>query len=454
MNSNLSSNYLVENKKNTYSFNILNQIDVSVTVRENHYNIPLNRLFKMAARVNKKRSFLFVSKILGKHLPVSPAISLLAGSALAARYMEVMYEEVHPYKETIVDAVINDECTDEIFQLVQQSAFHLPKEALFIGFAETATALGHSMFNHFTNAKYMHTTREDITELSSVINFEEEHSHATAHRCYVSEDYFKNDYLVVLVDDEITTGKTTLNIIESIQKIFPRKEYVITSILDWRSEENIRQFKQLEEKLGITIHAISLMSGAMKAQGEPLLESVQDDTEENSIKTVTTENINIQSMETICGYLPYTGRFGLCSEEKEYFDQFITNTANKLMEKRSGKRTLCLGTGEFMYLPMRIAAQMGSGVYFQSTTRSPIHSSGEEGYAINNKFAYPSLEDSNVMNYFYNVPSGFYDEVFLFLERDMPSGSLLPLVEQLQKVFPKINIVRFQNEEGVCGENS
>ena len=35
-----------------------------------------------------------------------------------------------------------------------------------------------------------------------------------------------------------------------------------------------------------------------------------------------------------------------------------------------GKRTLCLGTGEFMYIPMKIAAEMGENILYQSTTKA------------------------------------------------------------------------------------
>ena len=58
---------------------------------DNPYHFQLDQLFQMATRINKKRSFLFVSKVLGKHLPVNPKIPLLIGSLLALRYMEIVY---------------------------------------------------------------------------------------------------------------------------------------------------------------------------------------------------------------------------------------------------------------------------------------------------------------------------------------------------------------------------
>ena len=42
-------------------------------------------LFGFAQRRNPKRAFLFVSKVLGRHIPVSPAVMRAATDALAAR---------------------------------------------------------------------------------------------------------------------------------------------------------------------------------------------------------------------------------------------------------------------------------------------------------------------------------------------------------------------------------
>ena len=150
----------------------------------------------------------------------------------------------------------------------------------FIGFAETATALGHAVFSTFeNNAKYIHTTREQINERTSIINFEEEHSHATSHRVYARDlQFFQDDSEVVLVDDEITTGKTAINIIQTITAAYPSKKvFTVVSILDWRSAEHRQRYRQLEQELEITIHAVTLIDGAISVTGEPVLdESIVD----------------------------------------------------------------------------------------------------------------------------------------------------------------------------------
>ena len=56
------------------------------------------------------------------------------------------------------------------------------------------------------------------------------------HYCYaIDPALFENDDMVVLVDDEITTGKSALNFIRAIQSKYPRKKYGVVSLLDWRS---------------------------------------------------------------------------------------------------------------------------------------------------------------------------------------------------------------------------
>lgn len=406
----------------------------------------------MAARMNKKRGFLFVSTILGKHLPILPATSLAGGCALAARYMEILQHTNHPYQKEILNLISSKDSTNNELEAILQYQFPLEKEVLFIGFAETATALGHAMFQCFQNAKYVHTTRETISQIDSVITFEEEHSHATSHRCYVDQSYFLNEQPIVLVDDEMTTGKTVLNIIRSIQEKFPRKEYIVASLLDWRSDAHRKQFTELEQELDITIHVISLLSGSINVIGSPIVtSSSRDETAYQSIESKIEKHIipcptlPYTSIQHDINYINYTGRFGISSDDQKHIHSFSKKIGHDLKKKRKGQQTLCLGTGEFMYLPMRIAAEMGENISYQSTTRSPIHPYiGDTQYAIYSRFSYESPEDKAVTNYFYNIQPGDYDEVFLFIERDLQEDTFHPLLTQLQTVIPLIYIVSFK----------
>ncbi len=442
----------------------------------------MDKLFAMAARVNKKRSFLFVSKVLGKHIPVNPYTSLLSGAALAI----LLYKELVPQSGQQMDKLIREAVrglldsnyAKEAYEKLmdERLAFAFPEPIKFVGFAETATALGHSMYRLFDDgATYIHTTREDIPGLRPIIRFEEEHSHAVDHRCYaLNEDAFAGDGPIVLVDDEITTGKTTLNIIRDIQEHFPRKQYVIASLLDWRTDSDEQAFADLEAELGIRITPLSLLKGKIEIQGAPILDhteyagqtgnaehaatstveinkdfSVDDhclEKDASAFERVSHSSLSTDGYANTTPYLKYTGRFGLQSADNSALDAEITRTAARLNQLRSGQRTLVMGTGEFMYIPMRIAAELGPDVYYQSTTRSPVYPHREEEYGVACGVTYPSPEDSTVGNFIYNVEPGQYDEIFVLLERESDPERMKPMLDALSCLgCDKVHVVYFNS---------
>jgi hypothetical protein len=449
-----TSTYL--QNKNPYTFNILDSLSIKLTVTENPYQLPLELLFEMAARKNKKRGFLFVSKVLGKHIPVKPAASLLSGGVLAMRYMEEVHGVSCSKREDIIDRLLSGQGEREAYLSMLKEPFQLPDETLFIGFAETATALGHNMFEFFDNAAFVHTTRENIQELESIINFEEEHSHATSQACYCSEELLQKGRPIVLVDDEITTGNTALNIIRAIQQSFPRKEYTVASLLDWRSADNKKRYKELEEELGIRIKTVTLLAWEIEVQGNPVEDEgaflyIKDEraaapqVNRISLSSISKEiqdhpytSISSKGKASNVLYSGMTGRFsGLLSENKADIDSFCRMAGERLLQTRTEGKALCLGTGEFMYLPMKIADYMGDNLFYQSTTRSPIHRVNKTGYAVKSGFAFPCPEDDCIMNYFYNIEYKQYSDIFLFLEKIIDEEKLAPLLECLKKTGPE-----------------
>jgi hypothetical protein len=468
MNNKVLSIYSPSAKKDSYSYNILKGLTVDIDVTNNLYDLPLDRLFQMAARINKKRSFLFVSKVLGKHLPVSPSLSLLTGQLLAAKFMKSTFNTNHPYEEMMVQSILDGRVAEQEFRKLNRFSYPLPEKTVWIGFAETATALGHSVFRSFKNAVYYHTTREEIAELVSLINFEEEHSHATSHRSYVSEEMLNNENPVVLVDDEMTTGKTSLNIIESIQLRFPRKKYTVISLLDWRSDEHKEAYFRMEDQWGIEIDVISLVSGTIEVADESILSLENEEPrveefaqgevvsilpEESAEGHLYTTLVEGESRSYPTRYLKGTGRFGLEDYEEENQSAFIERLGAQLNSIRKGENVLCLGTGEFMYIPMRVAAEMGEGVVFQSTTRSPIYPANKVGYAIHSKFAFVNPEHSNQMNFFYNIDPGQYDEIFLFFERPLLTEQSEELIKVLSSLTKKVFVV-YTSKERTSKKNS
>ncbi|SEU23849.1 PELOTA RNA binding domain-containing protein [Paenibacillus sp. NFR01] len=472
MNNSILSDYCP--RTNIHTFDIVEGLKVTVTETANPFGLPVEALFSMAARINKKRSFLFVSKLLGKHIPVDPYTPLLAGAALALLLQRELGDggTVEPERQGGLDSLnglehlgdLNDlDDLDDLLQLAMYGLLHpehagevyrrlcerklVPaKRLLFIGYAETATALGHSMYAMFAEgASYIHTTRENIPELESAVSFEEEHSHAVDHLCYALErELLSGDEPAVLVDDEITTGNTAINTIRDLHSKFPRREYVVASLLDWRDAARTQAYRDLEAELGITIRAISLLQGTIEVEGTPLLQASSGrSARERQAPVVVTqvhdgmERLYVSSADSAgevnpAPYMRWSGRFGLSSADNAEVDRAARVAAEQLRGLREGSRALVLGVGEFMYLPMRIAAEMGPGVAYQSSTRSPIHPEPKPDYGVNSAEGYPSAVDPGIRNYLYNISPGQYDDIFVLLERGVPEERIRPMTDILR----------------------
>jgi Phosphoribosyl transferase/TRSP domain C terminus to PRTase_2 len=441
--------------KTKHSIQILNSLTVDIHITENPYELLPEDLFVMAARINKKRSFLFVSKVLGKHIPIEPKIGLLTGELLASRYMEKVKKAKTGMAGDLLSAYKNGS------RIVSSSPFVIEDHnPVIIGFAETATALGHAFFQSFKRADYFHTTREQLANQNSVITFEEEHSHATSHRCYADIDLLDNKREIILVDDEMTTGKTAINIIRSINERFPRRVYTVVSILDWRSQSDQMQFYDLEKELNIIINNVSLLKGEIDVKGTPEVHIGQSEDEPKGhtaqisyihinkefpelLSRVNEPSVTLNGEIRNAPYLKDSGRFGLDVKRQAELEVSLAEIGQSLSQRRDGRKTLCLGTGEFMYIPMKLASLMGEGIKFHSTTRSPIFVRNVKDYGAQYGISFQNPEDPEMAQFVYNIPEVCYEEAFLFFEREPEKDWLMPFINQLSKYIQNIKVVCF-----------
>ncbi|MEI5905890.1 phosphoribosyltransferase family protein [Bacillus spongiae] len=443
-------------------FPILGNLEVEINVEENELQLPVESLFKMAARINKKRAFLFVSKVLGKHLRVNPLDPLIISALLALRY-----HGTSEYEERMVRALLSDQTNQKktAYEAFLSKKIELQQESIVVGFAETATALGHGVFDSFSNAQYIHTTREEILGDNPLLTFEEEHSHAVDQRCYSSHHFFENEKPIILVDDEMTTGKTTINIIRDIHAKYPRNQYGVLSILDWRSEEHIEAFRQLEQELNISIQTVSLLKGSFRCYGEPLLNefTIEQGDKINSLPTI--DRVDLSNVFTPSSFVPIkgsrasyvheSGRFGLDSKEALRVQHACKMAAEMITRQGTEDEVLCIGTGEFMYIPMKIATYMDGNVYYQSSTRSPIHCHNEESYAIQNKISYLNPEENNTTHFLYNIELNRFNHVILFFERSVEVKKMNTLLSYFHKQgVQRVTIVECSKdkEEESCSQ--
>ena len=94
--------------------------------------------------------------------------------------------------------------------------------------------------------KYIQTTRE-VIEGVEYLYFSEEHSHATEQKLVKDDvDAVIDDIdRIVFAEDEVTTGKTILNIIDRIEQYYPGKvKFSVASLLNGMSKEHLAQYEE------------------------------------------------------------------------------------------------------------------------------------------------------------------------------------------------------------------
>jgi len=443
-------------------------MNVHIKINSNKNNLPLDTLFNMAARINKKRRFLFVSNVLGKHVPVRNSNSLLTGALLACEFVEEYYDICYPLKEKLIDSLVSSKNGNDVWKDIISHPVRPGESLLFLAFAETATALGHSVFSCFDNAHFIHTTREEIPDFKDRLVFEEEHSHATSHRVYPENlDLLRSDSPIILIDDEISTGKTVLNIIKELNEVHKRKEYVVLSILDFRSKADIDYLNEFQNTYGIKVKFISLVSGEFVADpvegfrgwdkvdeflSDPKSQSDEDidnafgndrhSANKSQVAYISLDKFFTNKIEksSINGlgeciktaYILESGRFGLDSDANRKVIEKVARVAEHISKELTDKKILFLGTEEFMYIPLLISSFINKDIYYHSTTRSPIYPNISETYPVKNRFVFASPANRAVTNYVYNIPFGFYDEIFVFFERSFDKEGLDELLEVLK----------------------
>lgn len=384
---------------------------MKINIRENVYGIDIDDLISIGHRINNsKRNFLFISKVLGKHLEVRPDMCRVTGFLLASTILNRSDET-----STFIKYIKNQKDYEIKVKDAMKLTYRTNEKVAVLGFAETATGLGMAVASAIENSYYLTTTREDIKDIVPLFNFEEEHSHATTHKCFPEEsNRLKEVDRIILVDDEITTGKSMLNIIKELIKTTGIKKYTVLSILDWRNFEYKNLYEKFKSENNIEIKVGSLISGDIEVEDN----NIYFDNEESILsERMPVSNLNVMSRRG--NYLKFTGRFGVDYKDILKVEEECIKAANRIQEMiGSYKKILVLGHGENIYIPSRIASYIKGDVYFKSTTRSPIYCSNEDGYLINEKSIF---YNNGVKYYFYNKSSieEEYDKVILITEDDL-----------------------------------
>lgn len=353
---------------------------------------------------NKKRDYLFLNKIQGKHYPTETGKTVCMCRELA-------YE---------IDRTIEDQEPED--------AKRRPN-LLVIGFAETATAIAkHVALSkplEKYNIKYLQSTREvygrtgDDT-IVKIINFEEEHSHATSHRIYFHKTKWdfgevldKTDY-IIFVDDEMTTGKTIRNLATKLTGMGYHGKFIAAVICSWLNEEDSNKMKELN------IEVCSSVSGVIKDTSMKLNVNILTKEEYGD-----TNNVEYTSPLKIRAGTNYLWWSRLIDDIREYREN-VSNLSTMICSLLHGflvgsSRILVIGTEEFMWEPMQLAAKISTlytlyngSVKFQATTISPIDVTTDKNSSIASRSTIISNSGGN--GYLYNLAK--YDRVVVVFDRE------------------------------------
>lgn len=393
-------------------------MNINLNIKENRFGLELNDILGVAKRDNNpKRNFLFVTNLLGKCLIANADVCRGTGYLMADLVMEtksfnneILVSGIKENKSSLALKEELDKCIDT-------------KENVFVmGFAETATGLGMSVASAIKNSYYVTTSREEIKDVKSIFDFEEEHSHATTHKCYLKDlDKLRNADRVILVDDEITTGKTCLNLIRELKKITKATKFAVLTIFDWRNDEYYDLYDEFRAETGLDVKAYSVIAG-----------NLSDITNETFLENDNIKSFDITEIKEINGfkhsiysaknrkiqYIDKCGLFGVSYDEIRDIEAKCKDIANKIKIKENSKKIAILGHGENIYIPSRIASYLSDDVNFQTTTRSPLITENKEAYPIKDRVKF--IED-DVTYYLYNTKEmeHNFDKTIMLTDKDI-----------------------------------
>ncbi|WP_201575174.1 phosphoribosyltransferase domain-containing protein [Psychrobacter sp. H8-1] len=370
---------------------------------DNDATYQLEDLLGFAQRINPKRAFLFVSKVLGRHIPVAPSTMRNAFTDLA-------------------NLVPSD----------------LPEPILVIGMAETAVGLSagvhQALQTRYPNALLLNSTRHAQHNSETLLTtFSEDHSHASQHLIYQSADKATQEQLLasktlIMVDDEASTGNTCVNVVTALRSagLSQLGQVHLTTLVDWSLNQN-QDAADMEDTISTRLPNIDfyrhhLLSGAWQwtdaPNPEPITMPSVDTTEAGSQPLGNTGNWGrFPTLDITDGFNNYLAKF------QSAFTRFSGQAP--FDKEQLPERILVLGSNEFVWVPFLLAEwlEQNTGsqnnshsdsqtVKFSALTRSPIALGG----AITTMLSFHDNYGLGMTNFAYNVEPSDWDLIVLCVE--------------------------------------
>jgi Phosphoribosyl transferase/TRSP domain C terminus to PRTase_2 len=330
----------------------------------------------LAIRENLRRTQLLVSPPLAKHVPVVPRVAFDAARALAGKVLNLG---------------------------------PLGERALALGLAETATGLAELLAAELRTADYIHSTRF----LSGPVrgeSFTEVHSHAPDHRLIPDDpEFLRGRRTVVVIDDELTTARTVVNLLEVLARFSKVERVVIACLIDARSKEVGSLLHDFARRHRCAVEVCSLAElevvvgreapGLAASLPRPGTTSPRPDPIQGRLHVVEV------------GRPPTSGRYGLAPDgiaARARFAELVAEAIHgRFSNELAGQSIHVIGVEEQIALPIRVAAaleRMGSPVVkVNSTTRSPAVVIDEPGYPLRTELRFTQ---DGADRRIYNTPCG------------------------------------------------
>ncbi|MFI2115023.1 phosphoribosyltransferase [Streptomyces rubiginosohelvolus] len=376
----------------------------------------LRELLGLALRRNPKRAHLLVSNVLGKHVPQRPSVVYGAGYGLGERVRALLGEEE-------------------------------ARRAVVLGYAETATGLGHAVADGLRDAPYLHSTRRPVAGVAQAGGFEEAHSHATSHLLLPEDPELlaqgAEASTLVLVDDEFSTGNTVLNTIRALHGLHPRDRYVIVALVDMRSPADRDRLTAFAAEIGARVDLVTRSTGTVTLpdgvleRGQALVAAQEAEQAEEAREAGEAGEASASAPPSVPAPAPVTrvdlawpagvpdgGRHGFTPAHRAALEAALPDMAERIADALGGGarqgRVLVLGFEELMYAPLRLGTALeetlgaDTEVRYSTTTRSPVLAVDDPGYAIRTRLVFPAHDtpaDGPGDRYAYNVAGARFDAV-------------------------------------------
>ncbi|TVU69998.1 phosphoribosyltransferase domain-containing protein [Cobetia crustatorum] len=352
----------------------------------------LDELLTFASRLNPRRGYLFVSRVLGKHVPVDP------------RKMDQVHAELA-----------------QKITLAGDSAY-------VVGMAETAVGLGAGVARHLgrlhCDCIYQHTTRFLVPK--PWLRIREAHSHAdTMHMAHLSQEaaaHVAKATDLVLVDDEISTGLTLAQLASELvgQEVLANITRLhIVSLVSWLTDD--ARARLLEALPGhLDVHFVQLMAGTFTFTPDPGYHAVLPaDVDTDFCDVLIREHRSTSTMP-----LEQDGLFGKrMNHDADPLPEALQTRLEQCGDPATTGPVVIYGMGEFLDAPFRLALAMshaGHDVRFQSSTRSPI----AIGDGIASHLEIPALGQPEKRHFLYNADATRHPMAFEGVEAPRYSVAL------------------------------